>query len=121
MTDNAGCVDSFCYSTYLSRMDINATMITVNVISTATGINQLNINDDLFSLFPNPFSNQLIVKINNNNPAEIIIHDMTSRKYLQQSFINSVELNTEQLARGIYLYEVRNKKGIIKKGKIVKD
>ena len=121
ITDNAGCADSFCYSTYLSRMDLNSTIVTVNVISSATGIDQLNIEDALFSLFPNPFSNQLNVKVNNTEPLEIIIHDMTSRKLLQRSFTNFVSLNTETLANGIYLYEVRNKTGVIKKGKVVKD
>ena len=39
----------------------------------------------------------------------------------QKEFINSISINTEQLAKGIYLYEVRNKNGVIKKGKVVKD
>ena len=29
---------------------------------------------------------------------------------LQKQFINSTALNTEQLAKGIYIYEIRNKK-----------
>ena len=48
-------------------------------------------------------------------------HDIASRKLLQQKFTNAVSLNTEQLAKGVYLYEVRNKNGVIKKGKVVKD
>ena len=44
-----------------------------------------------------------------------------SREILQQTFINSATLNTEQLARGLYLFEVRDKNGLCKKGKLVKD
>jgi hypothetical protein len=74
-----------------------------------------------FQLFPNPVTNQLTVKTNDNEQSEIILYDIASRKILQQKFTNSVSLNTEQLAKGIYLYEVRNKNGVIKKGKVVKD
>lgn len=121
IADNAGCVDSFCYSSYLSRLDMNATIVTVNVINSSTGINQLNINNDIITIYPNPTSSQLTVKTNNFEPSEIIIHDLTSRKHFQKSFISSTSINTEQLAKGIYLYEVRNKNGVIKKGKVVKD
>jgi hypothetical protein len=45
---------------------------------------------------------------------------------LEQSFTKSTSINTEQLAKGIYLYEVRNnpdsyRDGVIKKGKVVKE
>ncbi|HKR05306.1 MAG TPA: T9SS type A sorting domain-containing protein [Bacteroidia bacterium] len=72
-------------------------------------------------IFPNPFINELTVKTNSNELSEIIIYDITSRKILQQIFTNSVLLNTQQLAKGIYIYEVINKKGAIEKGKVVKD
>ena len=121
ITDNTGCMDSFCYSSYLSRLDMNATIVTVNVINSITGLNHENINNDNITLCPNPVSNQLIVEINSLEPAEIIIHDMTSRKHFQKSFISSISINTELFSKGIYLYEVRNKTGVIKKGKVVKD
>ncbi|MBK8874642.1 MAG: T9SS type A sorting domain-containing protein [Bacteroidetes bacterium] len=121
ITDNTGCMDSFCYSSYLSRMDMNATIVTVNVINSVTGLNHENTNNDNITLCPNPVSNQLIVEINSLEPAEIIIHDMTSRKHFQKSFISSISINTELFSKGIYLYEVRNKTGVIKKGKVVKN
>jgi len=39
---------------------------------------------------------------------------------LQQAFTSSTELNTEQLADGIYFYEIRNSKGTLTTGKVVK-
>lgn len=79
--------------------------------------------DDVNSIvvFPNPFTNSLTVTSNNNQPATITIYDITSRKLLQQEFINSITLSTSQLPKGIYLYQVRNKSGVINKGKVVKD
>lgn len=74
-----------------------------------------------FNLFPNPFSDKLNITINNQEPVEVLLYDITSRKLLQQKFTSTVTLNTEQLAKGLYLYEVRDKDGVRKKGKVVKD
>ncbi len=72
-------------------------------------------------LYPNPFTDKLNVDARNNQSMEIILRDIASRKVQQQKFTNSVSLNTEQLAKGIYIYEVSNKNGVIKKGKVVKE
>jgi len=71
-------------------------------------------------IFPNPFTNQLILTLSNNEQSTIILYDLSSRKLLQQTFTNTTNINTEQLAKGMYLYTVRNRNGIIKKGKVIK-
>ena len=85
------------------------------------GINDTSALQSAISISPNPVINELKVKTNYNQLSEIIIYDFTSRKILEKKFTNSTSINTGQLAKGIYLYEVRNKSGVIKKGKIVKD
>jgi len=75
----------------------------------------------VFQIFPNPFLDRLNIRVNNNTLSEIIFYDITSRKILQQKFTNSVSLSTEQLAKGIYIYEVRDRNGLRKKGKVVKE
>jgi hypothetical protein len=40
---------------------------------------------------------------------------------LQRKFTNTVTLNTAQLAKGMYIYEVRDKRGEVRKGKVVKE
>jgi len=77
--------------------------------------------DNKIVLFPNPFNDNINLINSNERQAEIILYDIASRKILQQNFINSISINTEQLAKGIYIYEVRNKNGVMKKGKVVKD
>ena len=69
---------------------------------------------------PTPFINTLTVQTNNYEQTEIILYDLSSRKLLQQTFTNTTTINTEQLAKGMYLYEVRNRNGIIKNGKVIK-
>jgi hypothetical protein len=72
------------------------------------------------SIYPNPITDKLTVNIDNNEPSQITLYDISSRKLLQQTFTNTTTINTEQLAKGIYLYQVRNKNGIIKNGKVIK-
>jgi hypothetical protein len=85
---------------------------------TTVGMNEVK-NPEDFVLSPNPFSDNLNITAGNNELSEIILYDIASRKLLQQKFTNSVSLNTSRFARGIYLYELRNKKGVMKKGKVI--
>jgi len=87
---------------------------TTNVIESPATVENVTV-------YPNPFNDKIEVANENNIQSEIILFDITSRKILQQKFTNSVSLNTEQLAKGLYLYEVRDKNGLYKKGRVVKD
>jgi hypothetical protein len=88
-------------------------------LSICTGINELKENSLI--IFPNPFSDNLNIYLDKDVPAEITLYDIASRKIMHKKFTNSVSLNTEPLAKGLYLYEVRSKDGSCKKGKVVKD
>ena len=87
-------------------------------ISTAISSNEIAKNT--IGIFPNPFSNKINITSTKNENMEIILYDVISKIILQQKFTNSVSLNTEELSKGIYIYEVRNKNGVIKNGKILK-
>ncbi|HKR04962.1 MAG TPA: T9SS type A sorting domain-containing protein [Bacteroidia bacterium] len=89
-------------------------------VALLTGIEAINPLKQI-QIFPNPFSERLNIWNNNNEPNEIIIYDIASKRILEQKFINFVSLNTEQLVKGLYLYEVRDKNGLCRKGKVVKD
>lgn len=78
-------------------------------------------NENSVILFPNPISNELTIQAIGRETKEIILYDIVSKKLIQAKFTNTISINTEQLAKGIYIYEVRNKNGVIKKGKVVKD
>lgn len=82
------------------------------------GVNELN--ESGINIFPNPFNNELNISIKDNEKSQIILYDLSSRKLLQQTFTNTTTINTEQLAKGMYLYTVRNKNGTIKNGKVIK-
>ena len=84
------------------------------------GINNIN-EDSIVYFYPNPFNDNLRITRNTNETLDISLYDVTSRKIFNQSFTNTTLINTEQLAKGLYLYEVRNRNRVIKKGKVVKD
>ena len=86
----------------------------------ANGISNTN-SKPVITVYPNPITNQLTVNTGTYEPYEIILYDLTSRKLIQQTFTNTTTLNTEQLAHGMYLYEVRNKNGVIKNRKVIKE
>ena len=93
---------------------------TVTTLCTTVGISPLSPGEGSGVRFsPNPFSNEINITSTDNELSEIILYDITSRKLLQQTFTNSTSINTSQLSKGIYFYEVRNKNGVIEKGKVI--
>lgn len=92
----------------------NFIMSNVLGIDGQTGIENLKI-------FPNPFSNQLTFTSSTNENLTIYLYDLLGNQILQQSFLNSTTINTEQLADGIYFYELENSNRIFGSGKVVKN
>jgi hypothetical protein len=86
----------------------------------STGINALD-KMTTINIYFSLSGNELRVNLKSNDNSEITLYDIASKKLLQRTFINSVVINTEQLANGLYIYEVRNRNGVIKKGKVVKE
>lgn len=93
----------------------------VYTVNSLLSVDEQSKNINEVNVYPNPISDKLNVSVNNNEHSEIIIYDITSRKLLQQKFINSITINTEQFVKGIYLYEVRSKNNLYKQGKLVKN
>ncbi|MBP9083047.1 MAG: T9SS type A sorting domain-containing protein [Bacteroidia bacterium] len=106
---------------YLVVNDSGSVCMSCLVFQQTTNVIETSVTVENVTVYPNPFTDKIEVAIKNNMQSEIILFDITSSKLLQQNFTNSVSLNTEQLAKGTYLYELRNKNGIIKSGKVVKD
>lgn len=80
--------------------------------------------ENVYSVYPNPFTDKLNTTLKTNEPLQLNLYDITSREILTQTFTNTTTINTEQLAKGIYIYEVRNPGApgeVIKKGKVVKE
>ncbi len=100
------------WTTYILYDDVSLTP--------CTGVDE-NTHTEIINIFPNPFENEINIKSVEKEPVEMTLYDIAARKLLTQTFEGSTSINTEQLTKGIYFYEVRNDKGVIKFGKIVKN
>ena len=83
------------------------------------GIDELK-NNNSINVYPNPFDDKITISTDNIEQSQIILYDILSRKHLQGTFTNSTTINTQQLADGIYMYEVQNKNRTSTKGKLIK-
>ena len=116
---------SFIYTTTnsnITNLTVQAECFcdTSNTLCIGTGLEAFHSVSSI-NVSPNPFSNKLDISMGSEMLYKIILYDISGRNLLQRKFTNSVSLNTEQLAKGLYLYEVRGKNGLCKKGKVVKD
>lgn len=85
-----------------------------------TGIDDNYFNGNQIQSYPNPFSSQITFKLADNEATTVSLYNFLGQQAFQQSFTNSTTVNTEQLAAGIYFYEMKNSKGTLKTGKVVK-
>ncbi|MCW5907569.1 MAG: T9SS type A sorting domain-containing protein [Chitinophagales bacterium] len=83
-------------------------------------IKDIRVQNNVVSLFPNPFSNQLTFSVADNEQTTVLLYNFLGKQVLQQTFTNSTTINTAHLADGIYFYELRNNNGALKTGKVVK-
>ena len=84
------------------------------------GIKAIN-NKGEIRLYPNPFINNLEIKLEENKEVEIIFYDIFSRKVLDKKFIKSAEINTQFLDEGVYIYNIFMNRSLIKEGIVVKE
>ena len=98
-------IDSYDYSNTVSKCE--------------TGIAEQSDIEKL-KVFPNPFSTQLTFSYADNEQAVVSLYNFLGQRVLQQTFTNYMSTNTEQLANGIYFYELRNDKVTVMKGKVLK-
>ena len=87
-----------------------------NKNGTTTGINQLSIPADGFSMdqnIPNPFNGETVVKYNlpgSINNAYMAVYDLSGKQIttfpINQKGSSSITLTSEKLAAGIYIYSI---------------
>ena len=84
------------------------------------GFNSIIDDNSRLKVFPNPFSNQLTFTLSDNEQTTVSLYDILGLQVLQQTFTNSTTINTDQLGEGIYFYQLREDRGAIKNGKVLK-
>lgn len=119
LTDSLQLAGTTCYAYYFIDDVCVSTDSAYTYNYTYTGIENLE-QDNSIKCFPNPFFTQLTFSLADYEQTTILLYNFLGQQVLQQTFTNSTTINTEQLADGIYFYELRNSKGTLKTGKVVK-
>lgn len=136
-TDSTGNSSCFGYNTTTSVNNCNtqvnntSTIITsanlivssppLNVIDSAfyvydacdTTLGIAAINSSVLTLYPNPFTDEIIIKSNeaSNGEKEIILFDVTGKEVLStKTFDTEIKLNTSIVTKGFYLLRYTDKK-----------
>jgi len=74
----------------------------------------------LIEVFPNPFINELKIKLNTDDEGEVILYDLNARQLLSQRGVNIIILNTTYLPAGIFIYKVKTKGRLLSIGRVIK-
>ncbi len=75
-------------------------------------------SENSFSLYPNPFTNELTIKLNEDaGKKEIFLFDVTGKEILRQQTAEAeIKLNTENIGAGLYLLKVGGENFKVVKG-----
>lgn len=72
------------------------------------------------NISPNPVQNQLNITLESNIETELNLIDLTGRTISTSTFQTETQINTSELAKGIYFVELKNEEGRLRQ-KIVKN
>ncbi len=84
-----------------------------------SGTNDLPILQNV-NISPNPVQNQLNISLESNVDTELSIIDLSGRTISTSTFQNETQINTSELAKGVYFVELKNEEGRLTQ-KIVKN
>lgn len=88
-----------------------------------TSLSNVTVNESVVTIFPNPATNELFIKNDNNLDLKLItITDLTGKTVLNQDIqdIGSSAVNIVNLASGMYLVTVQTQSGLTTTSKIIK-
>ena len=74
----------------------------------------------LITIYPNPFINELTVKLSCSEEVEFSIYNLNGQRILSQDVVEYAGLSLGHLTSGVYIYELKEKERILEIGRIVK-
>lgn len=96
---------------------IQASKTTEFTFPPSTAVSDIELKNVKIS--PNPVQNQLNISLESNTETEVRLIDLTGRTISTAIFQNETQINTSELAKGIYFVELKNEEGRLTQ-KIVK-
>lgn len=104
----------------LSEIDTTATSSTQIELCTTSGIETLHSNKS-YVIGPNPFTSELRINCKSSGQLALSIFNNLGHKILCREISPSDLIDTADLAKGLYFYELHDEKGILSIGKLVKE
>lgn len=103
------------------NLDINASELIAGFFNnqTTVSITEENVNDQTFSVYPNPFNDMLSVESNLGIKKVVIVNALGSTVYTEAQPQNSISL--EHLSSGVYFLTIEDESGRIIVKKIIKE
>jgi hypothetical protein len=126
-TSDGGCLlligierSAFHQDVYMIKL--NAQGEVVAAFETPSSI--FKVNNNPFTLYPNPARNTVNFVAENQQDFEVQLYDLQGRKVLSKKAFNTsaLEVNVEALASGVYYYQLLNPKGeAMQQGKVIRE
>lgn len=104
-TDGNGCIGTTVY---------------MQVVDPCTGLNGPSRTDIAVKVFPSPFTDRIHLSAPGSEQLTVFIFNSVGQQVVGETFINSMTIDTQKFADGIYFYELRHANGTIDSGKIMK-
>lgn len=76
----------------------------------AIGIDEAS--DNIFNIYPNPFSNSLNIQNDNPHKTEYFIYDLSGRLLQDGSFLQSKIIDLKNLEEGVYIIQLQSQQGL---------
>jgi PKD repeat protein len=118
VTDASGCVDTYCDSSNLYRLNSNSVIINITVVSGITGSSEVEAPINLFC-YPNPSSTILNITSSETMISYQLFDVSGNTIEADELHDKSFKISMENLPLATYILEVRTQFGISKR-KIVK-
>ena len=79
------------------------------------------VEDVMVRVYPNPFTSQLTINTNNQEELTITIYNNLSQPIIKMGIEKTGFINTAHFPSGIYYYELKDVKRLIKSGILLKN
>ncbi len=79
-----------------------------------------NVVKNQFSVYPNPFNDHVVIQLENDQPSEISVTDITGKEVFRNNYNSeTINIDLSALASGQYILNVKNGTGVMNR-KIIK-
>ncbi len=75
----------------------------------AIGVNELNGNESIVKIFPNPAHNYFVTRSSSNKSENLVVYNTLGEETYKTSFMNEVTVNTSSWVSGIYFVHCGSK------------